>query len=158
MGIQQIQLLYQRLLVCIPQTTNLSRVFQILSNEDEMSLMLTWPPDQGQGRNYAKLVEVIHPMEQTRAKTICTRRYKALRNMPMGEIESLIIPHGTIVFVYHTVMAPSLAHLRPATSMQQMGYNANNFVSPQQNQQYYDQSGNAYPNMPLYSSSTSLYN
>jgi hypothetical protein len=62
---------------------------------------------------------------------------------------------GTIVFACHKVTAPS----RPSpTSMQQMGYNANNFVSPQQNQQYYDQSGNAYPNTPPYSSSAPPYN
>jgi len=99
MGIQQIELLYQRLLVCIPQTTNPSRVFQILSNEDEKSLLLTWPPDQGQGREYAKLVEAVNirPTEQTGAKTSCTRRYKALQNMPMGEIESIIIPHGQFI-------------------------------------------------------------
>lgn len=58
MGIQQIELLYQRLLVCIPQMTNPSRVFQILLNEDEKSLVLTRPPDQAQGREYAKMVEV----------------------------------------------------------------------------------------------------
>jgi hypothetical protein len=99
MGIQQIELLYQRLLVCIPQTTNPSRVFQILSNEDEKSLMLTWPPDQGQGRDYAKLVEAVNirPTEQTGAKTSCTRRYKALQNMAMGEIESIIVAHGQFI-------------------------------------------------------------
>jgi hypothetical protein len=99
MGIQQIELLYQRLLVCIPQTTNPSRVFQILSNEDDKSLMMTWPPDQGQGRDYAKLVEAVNirPTEQTGAKTSCTRRYKALQNMSMGEVESIIVPHGQFI-------------------------------------------------------------
>jgi hypothetical protein len=97
MSTQQIDLLYQRLLVCIPQTNNPSRVFQILSNQDEKSLMMTWPPDQGQGRDYAKLVEAVNirPAQTgDGAKTSCTRRYKALQNMAMGEIESIIVPHG----------------------------------------------------------------
>lgn len=98
MSVQQVELLYQRLLVCIPQTTNPSRVFQILSNEEEKTLRLTWPPDQGRGRDYAKLVEAVNirPSEQTGdgAKTSCTRRYKALQSTPMGEIESIIVPHG----------------------------------------------------------------
>lgn len=63
---------------------------------------------------------------------------------------------GTIVFACHKVTAP-----RPSptagTNMQQMGYNPN-FAPQQQNQQYYDQSGNTYPNTPPYPSSAPPYN
>ena len=103
MGAQQVDVLYQRLLVGIPQTTNPSRVFQILSNEDQQrSLLMTWPPDQGQGRDYAKLVEAVNIRSGGQpgddAKTSCTRRYKAMQNMPMGEVESIIVPHGVCFF------------------------------------------------------------
>jgi len=101
MAMQKIELLYQRLLVCIPQTTNPSRVFQILSNQDEKLLLMTWPPDQVQGRDYAKLVESVNIRsgEPSRddARTSCTRRFKALQNMPMGKVESMIVPHGEFV-------------------------------------------------------------
>jgi hypothetical protein len=60
---------------------------------------------------------------------------------------------GTIVFACHKVTTPP----RPSPIMQQMGYNANNFVSQQQNQPYYDQSGNAYQNAQ-YPSSAPPYN
>lgn len=100
MSMQQIELLYQRLLVCIPQAENPSRVFQILSNHDERSLMMTWPPDQGQGRDYAKLVEAVNiksgDTSGDDAKTSCTRRYKALQNLALGEVESIIVPHGEL--------------------------------------------------------------
>lgn len=98
MAMQQIELLYQRLLVCIPQTNSPSRVFQILNNADQKSLLMTWPPDQGQGRDYQKLVEAVNIRSgesgEDDAKTSCTRRYKAMQSMPLGEVESIIIPHG----------------------------------------------------------------
>jgi hypothetical protein len=65
---------------------------------------------------------------------------------------------GTIVFACHKVTAPLRTSPTATTNMQQMGYNANNFVSQQQNQPYYDPSGNAYPNTPQYSSSGPAYN
>lgn len=103
---EQIQLLYRRLLVCIPQTGSMSRVFQILSNHQDRPLLMSWPPDQGQGqgptgRDFAKLVEDVQigtgVPNGNDAKTSCTRRYKALQNMPAlmgGEVESIFIPHG----------------------------------------------------------------
>lgn len=101
---EQIQLLYRRLLICIPQSGVMSRVFQILSNQQDRPLLMSWPPDQGQGptgRDFAKLVENVQIGTGTPngndAKTSCTRRYKALQNMPSvvgGEVESIFIPHG----------------------------------------------------------------
>lgn len=104
MTIDQIQLLFRRLIICIPQTGTMTRVFQILSNHQDRPLMISWPPDQGQGptgRDFAKLVEDVQigPGVSTgnEAKTSCTRRYKALQSMPavVGEVESIFIPHGT---------------------------------------------------------------
>lgn len=106
MSLEQIQLLYRRLLVCIPQTGTMTRVFQILSNLPERHLLISWPPDQGQGagptgRDFAKLVEDVQigtgMPNGNDAKTSCTRRYKALQHMPAmmgGEVESIFIPHG----------------------------------------------------------------
>jgi hypothetical protein len=103
MSLDQIQLLYRRLLVYIPQTGN-TRVFQILSNQPDRPLLLNWPPDQGQGptgRDFAKLVEDVQigtgVSSGNDAKTSCTRRYRATQNMSaaMSEVESIFIPHGT---------------------------------------------------------------
>ncbi|KAJ6619698.1 hypothetical protein B0H10DRAFT_2024503 [Mycena sp. CBHHK59/15] len=114
MSMDQIQLLFRRLLVCIPQLSNMSRVFQILSNQQNRPLLISWPPDQGQGpagRDFAKLVEDVQigPGAPTgnEAKTSCTRRYKALQSMPAvaGEVESIFIPHAP----YYEQQGPSYA-------------------------------------------------
>jgi hypothetical protein len=105
MTVDQVQLLYRRLLVCIPQSGSMTRVFQILSNQQGRPLLLTWPPDNGNGqmptgRDFAKLVADVQigtgPHSGNEAKTSCTRRYKALQNMSavVGEVESVFIPHG----------------------------------------------------------------
>lgn len=102
MDLEQIQLLFRRLLVCIQQPGNMSRVFQILANREGRPLLMSWPPDQGQGpigRDFAQLVEnaQIGTSDANDAKTSCTRRYKALQNTPSvagGEVESIFIPHG----------------------------------------------------------------
>ncbi|KAF7965888.1 hypothetical protein HWV62_41008 [Athelia sp. TMB] len=135
MSMQQIELLYQRLLVCVPLNSGVvsTRVFQIMSN-DNKALMMTWPPDQGQGRDYAKLVEDVNihsGQGGDGAKTSCTRRYKACQLNHIGEIESIIVPHGTIIFACHK--------------------------QQQQQQQYYDQNGNGYPTPPPYASTVPAY-
>lgn len=106
MSMEQMQLLYRRLLVCIPQTGTMSRVFQILSNERDRPLLISWPPDPSQGptsRDFAKLVENVQIGREVPggndAKTSCTRRYRALQDMPPvfgGEVESIFIPHGEL--------------------------------------------------------------
>jgi len=101
----QISILFRRLLVCIPQTGTMNRVFQILSNDAERSLLFSWPPDpsqhtEGGAKEFAKLVDNVNlgtglngPND---AKTSCTRRYKALHDIPTfgGDVESIFIPHG----------------------------------------------------------------
>jgi hypothetical protein len=105
MAAEQLELVFQRLLMCIPQTGAMSRVFQILSNQPDRHLLMSWPPDpNGQGapsgRDFAKLVEQVQIGSAVAtgndAKTSCTRRYKAQQNMAgeMGEVESIFIPHG----------------------------------------------------------------
>ncbi|KAJ6531739.1 hypothetical protein B0H19DRAFT_1214104 [Mycena capillaripes] len=162
---EQVQLLFRRLLVCIPQLSNMNRVFQILANEPNRPLLVSWPPDQGQGpagRDFAKLVEDVQigPGAPTgnEAKTSCTRRYKALQSMPAvaGEVESIFIPHGSVIFACHKVNSPSrgTATTTPATNMQQIAYN-----TPSYNGQtpYYEQQSPSYALPPL-SAPTAPYN
>ncbi|KAJ6505958.1 hypothetical protein DFH09DRAFT_1200725 [Mycena vulgaris] len=146
---EQIQLLFRRLLVCIPQLSNMNRVFQILSNE-QRSLLISWPPDQGQGpagRDFAKLVEDVQigPGAPTgnEAKTSCTRRYKALQRMPAvaGEVESIFIPHGSVIFACHKVNSPSRSTATTPANMQQIAYNAPSYSGQTP---YYDQHGPSY--------------
>lgn len=105
MGQDQISLLFRRLLVCIPQTGSMNRVFQILSNNAAKTLLLSWPPDpsqlaEGGAQGFAKLVETVNMATGLNgandAKTSCTRRFKALHDIPSfgGEVESIFIPHG----------------------------------------------------------------
>ncbi|KAG6844124.1 hypothetical protein H0H87_009611 [Tephrocybe sp. NHM501043] len=110
----QIQMCYNYLIAAVPPTPpspSHARVFQILDNRDSRPLLLSWPPDQGQGthrpnaRDFAALVENAQigtsgqdgPSGNDSAKTSCTRRYKALQTMPSvpgSQVESIFIPHG----------------------------------------------------------------
>jgi len=104
MPMTQIEVLYHALLMCVPQPGNMSRVFQILSTQRDRPLLMSWPPDSGQGpnsRDLAKLVDNVHIGADVTggndAKTSCTRRYKSSQGMPQvlgGEVESIFIPHG----------------------------------------------------------------
>lgn len=102
MSRQEIELLSSRLLVCIPQTGNMSRVFQILANQPGTQVLLSWPPCASEEieHEFAKLVETVNmdmgAPGSSDAKTSCTRRYKALQDTPIfgGEVESIFIPHG----------------------------------------------------------------
>lgn len=105
---EQIQLLFHRLLMCVPQSPSgtHTRIFQILANQPGRQLLLSWPPDQGNGptgREFAKLVENAEmgsgPQKGNDAKTSCTRRYRATQLMSpsLGEVESIFIPHGTVL-------------------------------------------------------------
>lgn len=109
---EQIQLLFQRLLMCVPQqspSNTHTRIFQILANQPRRQLLLSWPPDQGNGftgRDFAKLVEnaelAAGPQKGNDAKTSCTRRYRATQLMSpsLGEVESIFIPHGPSPFLF----------------------------------------------------------
>lgn len=108
MPVQQVELLFSRLVQDIPQNPTMERVFQILFNEQDRPLCFSWPPDrqtvQGgpEAKDFAKLaaeVTIGNTTHGTDAKTSCTRRYKALQNMPFGpegdrEVESIFIPYG----------------------------------------------------------------
>lgn len=104
MTVEQIQLLYGRLQSAVPQPLNMSRVFQILLNQSNRPLYMSWPPErpgEPTSKDFARLAEDVQISNAgTDAKTSCTRRYKACQVMEfsMGdkrEVESIFIPHGT---------------------------------------------------------------
>ena len=109
MSPQQVQLLLSSLVQHIPQPHSLDRVFQILLNEQDRPLWISWPPDRQQvqggpvSKDFAKLaaeVSIGNTAHGTDAKTSCTRRYKAQQDMHFGsegdrEVESIFIPYGT---------------------------------------------------------------
>ena len=112
MGVDQVQLLYSQLVNKVPQLPSMHRVFQILLNQPERPLWMSWPPDPPQGqepssRNFARLAEDVQiggsAASGTDAKTSCTRRYKALQTMHLQddssqEVESIFIPYGQPLF------------------------------------------------------------
>ena len=170
MTTEQIELLYHRLVVCIPQPGTMTRVFQILANQRDRHLLMSWPPDQPGAptrRDFAKLVENVQigtgiPGGND-AKTSCTRRYKALQDMPPGfggEVESVFIPHGrassrqlvqvitgtsslftgSIIFACHKVnQTPRSSTANPTAPMQQLDYAPASYHA--QGSPYYDHSG-----------------
>ncbi|EAU85490.2 hypothetical protein CC1G_06391 [Coprinopsis cinerea okayama7 len=152
MANDQIDLLLSRLLVCIPQTGNMNRVFQILANQPDKHLLLSWPPGPSQSSeatslDFAKLVETVS-MDMgvpgaSDAKTSCTRRYKALHNTPIfgGEVERCII------FACHKVNPCSRNTTNPTAAMNQLAFAAPAY-NPQPVSSYYDQSS-PYPVPPL---------
>ncbi|KAJ7903605.1 hypothetical protein B0H14DRAFT_2665577 [Mycena olivaceomarginata] len=167
MNTEQLDLLFRRLVVCIPQHTNMNRVFQILANDPNRRLLISWPPDQGQGagrKDFAKLVEDVQigpgvPIGNE-AKTSCTRRYKALQSMPavVGEVESIFIPHGSVIFACHKVNSPSRSTATtpaaPNNNMQQIAYNTSSYSGQTP---YYEHQGPSYGLPPL-SAPTGPYN
>lgn len=146
----QIDLLFNRLLMCIPQTGTLHRVFQILANDSEKKLLMSWPPDPSQltdggAQDFANLVDTVNmgtglsgPNE---AKTSCTRRFKALHDIPSfgGEVESIFIPHGSIIFACHKVNPSSRGPVNSTPGMQQVAFASSGYNS-QVGSGYYDPS------------------
>jgi len=121
MSAEQAQLLYQRLYSNVPQTGSMSRVFQILMNQQDRPLLLSWPPEQDSGptaRDFAKLSEEVQignsGQGSSDAKTSCTRRYKALQNMTSSdgirEVESIFIPHGALITCLSVSVSPLSLH------------------------------------------------
>jgi len=102
----QLDIMFNRFLMCAPQTGSMSRVFQILQNERKRPLLITWPPDSAHSPSsgdFAKLAENVQISAGvpggSDAKTSCTRRYKALQDMPAVfgcQVESIFIPHGKL--------------------------------------------------------------
>ncbi|KAG6900678.1 hypothetical protein C0993_004987 [Termitomyces sp. T159_Od127] len=130
----QISHCYRSLFAAVPAAPML-RVFQILDNRDNRALLLSWPPDHGQGtqhpngHDFARLVENAQIGSPNDAKTTCTRRYKALQTLasvpPPGQVESIFIPHGSVIFACHKLASsPSpRSSLSSSPPMQQpLGY------------------------------------
>ncbi|KAF9521679.1 hypothetical protein CPB83DRAFT_778335 [Crepidotus variabilis] len=165
---EQIETLYRRLLVCAPQTGSMSRVFQILLNERERPLLLSWPPDSAHGpnsRDIAKLVENVQISAGvpggSDAKTSCTRRYKASQDMPTVfgcQVESIFIPHGTIIFACHKVnqTSPRISTTTTSATMNQVDYSTAHYVGPH-GSSYYD-NGTSYSLPPQMASHDAFYN
>ncbi|PCH42252.1 hypothetical protein WOLCODRAFT_120211 [Wolfiporia cocos MD-104 SS10] len=158
MSAEQVQLLYQRLLSGVPQPLSMSRVFQILLNQPDRSLLISWPPEQEEpggptSKDFAKLAQDVQitsgVSSSTDAKTSCTRRYKAHQTMHFGadsskEVESIFIPHGSIIFACHKVN-PSTRQLNPNNA------GPHQLANPQYPSQvpYYDQPPSSYSLPPV---------
>jgi hypothetical protein len=181
----QIEVIWRALLMCVPQTGNMSRVFQILSTQRDNPLLMSWPPDPAHGpnsRDFAKLVDNVHigadVSSGNDAKTSCTRRYKSSQGMPQvfgGEVESIFIPHGksssflsqpiteaflplgTITFACHKVNSILRGGANSSAPMQQLAYTSPNY-NTQQNPSYYEQRGSYYALPPLSPQSQSYHN
>ncbi|CAK5269142.1 unnamed protein product [Mycena citricolor] len=147
---EQTDILFRRLIVCAPQLNKMNRVFQILSNEPNRSLLISWPPDQQQGphgTDFARLVEDVNigpgATSGNEAKTSCTRRFKALQTLPAvaGEVESIFIPHGSVIFACHKVNPPSRSTATSSANMQ-IAYNNTSF--PAQSPYYEHHQGPSY--------------
>ncbi|KAK2462978.1 hypothetical protein APHAL10511_005030 [Amanita phalloides] len=154
MDVHQIQRLCHALLMYIPQGS-MSRVFQILSNSQERSLLISWPPDQVHndgaptGRDFAKLVETVEfgtNPSLNDAKTTCARRYRSIRPLPFfaEAVESIFVPHGSVIFACHKINAST----RNTTTTMPQTYSTSTTYHPQQHQQYYEQqTGFALPSL-----------
>ncbi|TBU63084.1 hypothetical protein BD310DRAFT_945502 [Dichomitus squalens] len=147
MGMEQAQLLYGRLQQALPPPPTMSRVFQILLNQPNRPLCLSWPqerPGEPTSKDFARLAEDIQITSTgTDARTSCTRRYKACQVMEfsMGdkrEVESIFIPHGAIIFACHKITPYPRSNVGGGSGMPQLGYHSGNYASQGNAQQYYD--------------------
>ncbi|KAJ7593058.1 hypothetical protein C8J56DRAFT_930269 [Mycena floridula] len=112
MGPEDIQLLSSRLSLYLrPSLQPLDRVFQILEYTQDRPLLMSWPPERPNsspgGRHFAALalrVAIGTEADSVDAKTSCTRRYKSFQQLPeQKHVESIFIPHGSIIFACHKV-------------------------------------------------------
>ncbi|KAF5377336.1 hypothetical protein D9757_008021 [Collybiopsis confluens] len=161
---EQLQNMSQCLLMCAPTHSSHGRVFQVLANASARSSLLSWPPSQEGASDkdiaeLAKSVDLSSPgsSSSSQARTNCTRRFKALRELRGTPVESVYIPHGSVIFACHKlgssrVSSPSSAvHSQSATTdtcsipnNSYMGYNGSSPTSyslppPPLQQSYYDQ-------------------
>lgn len=128
----QIQLLFRRLVICVPPQKALNRVFQILSNVPERPLLLSWPPDSPPsssssshipsptGADFAALAGGVNitgsVSDNIDGKTSCTRRYRSTEVIDglKLRVESIFIPHGTctlgvcltLAYIFHSCFLP----------------------------------------------------
>ncbi|EKM78736.1 hypothetical protein AGABI1DRAFT_29371, partial [Agaricus bisporus var. burnettii JB137-S8] len=151
---EQIQLLFQRLLMCVPQqspSNTHTRIFQILANQPRRQLLLSWPPDQGNGftgRDFAKLVEnaelAAGPQKGNDAKTSCTRRRAHFDFFPLML--------GSVIFACHKVESSMRSTSTNSTPMEhQLAYDVDNSPNypPSSAPPYYD-SSTSYSLNPTY--------
>ncbi|KIK63123.1 hypothetical protein GYMLUDRAFT_259868 [Collybiopsis luxurians FD-317 M1] len=175
---EQLQSLSRSLLMCAPESSH-GRVFQIMANASARPLLLTWPPSQDTSSNkdiadLAKSVDLSAiGSSSSQARTNCTRRFKALRELHGTQVESVYIPHGSVIFACHKLQSSGTSSPSSAVRSQSssnttnsssipnnsfMGYNGASSTSyslppPPPHQSYYDQQ---YSLPPLSSSSSTL--
>ncbi|KAF9069258.1 hypothetical protein BDP27DRAFT_1447845 [Rhodocollybia butyracea] len=176
---EQLQSLSRSLLMCSPAPgSSHGRVFQILANTSARPSLLSWPPPQDGSSDeditdLAKSVD-LGGISTSQGKTNCTRRFKALRDLRGTEVESVYIPHGSLIFACHQLQtspssSPSSAvHSQTAPSTNTstsiphnstvafMGYNGSatsySIPPPAPHQQIYD----SQYSLPPLSSATTL--
>ncbi|KIJ67065.1 hypothetical protein HYDPIDRAFT_109065 [Hydnomerulius pinastri MD-312] len=161
MNSEQLSILYQRLeYYCEQPPGSLSRVFQILtnSNHPDYRLLLSWPPDSSHeysnkpsAKEFARRASGVQPStHDSSAKTSCTRRWRIVGTMPAvaGEVESVFIPHGTIMFACHTIQ-PSHRNGTGGSSHQQYANRAQDNYAPHHTQHPYDISASSYTLPPV---------
>ncbi|TFK47861.1 hypothetical protein OE88DRAFT_753790 [Heliocybe sulcata] len=165
----QITVMYNRLMHSMPQPGSMERVFQILVNQQgNRQCLISWPPEPAGGqpdgvasKDFVRLAEEVQLGEgpgngASDAKTSCTRRYKALQPITVSdtdevkEVESIFIPHGTIIFACHKVNSRA-----PVAQQMEYAQTPNGYAQQQpQQQQYYNSS---FP-VPSIADSTAQYN
>ncbi|KAF8269555.1 hypothetical protein EI94DRAFT_1724967 [Lactarius quietus] len=147
MNQEQAHILYSRLFNNIPRSGNMSRVFQVLMNQPDRALLLSWPPDRDQpplARDFAKLSGDVKirgdSAGSSDAKTTCTRRYKASSTIQTSDgfrdVESVYIPHGSVIFACHSVSSDSRSASETTAPLHQAEYDASYMT---QGPQYYPQ-------------------
>jgi hypothetical protein len=161
----------------------MSRVFQLMMNRPDRTLLLSWPPDRDQApsaRDFAKLSGDVQirgdAAGASDAKTTCTRRYKATSTIqtPDGfrDVESVYIPHGrflhghpphhtltllpsgAIIFACHSVSSDSRSASEDTASLDHAEYEASYMT---QGPQYYSQT-TSYSLPPMQPSTTTFSN
>ncbi|KAJ3983949.1 hypothetical protein F5890DRAFT_1554489 [Lentinula detonsa] len=137
MNEEQLQILSRSLLMCAPQSSH-GRVFQILANTSARPSLLTWPPPQegSSARDITDLAESVDlsggGSSNSQAKTNCTRRFKASRELHGTEVESVYIPHGSVIFACHK-LSTSSSSPTSATHSQTTNPTSPISISPTQN-------------------------
>ncbi|KAG6374487.1 hypothetical protein JVT61DRAFT_4530 [Boletus reticuloceps] len=123
-----------------------------------------WPPDSSHeysnkpsAKELAKrALDVQTSAHDSSAKTSCTRRWRIVGTMPtvVGEVESVFIPHGTIMFACHTIQSNSR---NSTTSSAHPSYanRAQDSYASHHGQHSYDISPSSYTLPPVNASSPS---
>ncbi|KAF8557421.1 hypothetical protein OG21DRAFT_1475512 [Imleria badia] len=166
MNPEQISLLDQRLHCYCPQPGVLTRVFQILSNSSaqDYKVLFSWPPDSSHeysnkpsAKELAKRASAVQTStHDSSAKTSCTRRWRIVGTMPavVGEVESVFIPHGTIMFACHTIQN-STRNSTGTSAHQSYANRAQDNYASHHSQHSYDISPSSYTLPPVNTASPS---